>query len=80
MIKCNVKILEITSVFLTYALNQGFRRYSLLARFKHDGCAVGVISTHIVDLVTGKAHCANPDIGLDILYEMPEMNRTVSVG
>ena len=80
MIKCHMKASEVPSVFLTHALNQGFRRYSLLACFKHDGCAVGVISTHVVNLVTGKTHRSDPDIGLDILHEMPEMNRTVGVG
>ena len=52
----------------------------LLACTHHDGRAVRVVRAHVENLVTAEPVEAHPDVRLDVLEHVPEVDGTVRVG
>ena len=47
---------------------------------QHDGRAVGVVGADVMHFVALHALEAHPDVGLDVLDQMAEVDRAVGVG
>ncbi|MNC86146.1 hypothetical protein D3C83_17840 [compost metagenome] len=56
------------------------RRHAFRLRLEHDGRAVGVVGAHEVHLVAAHALESHPDVGLDVLHDVPDVERAVRVG
>ncbi len=53
---------------------------AFLASSDHDGCAVSIVGTDEDAAISAELLKAYPDIRLDVLDQMPDVNRTVGVG
>ncbi len=60
--------------------DQGLRLDPEFFRLEHHGGAVGVVGTDIDAFVAPQPLKAHPDIGLDVLEQMAQMNRAIGVG
>src|SRR5678816_4673298 len=77
--------LDVKTVEITFAVGGDFadellRRFASFLGGDHDWCAmriVGADEVHLVPLHTLEAH---PDIGLDVLHDVPDMERAIGVG
>ena len=66
-------------VFGVDAVDQLFRGDALAVRAQHDGRAVGVIGADVQAVVAAQFLEAHPDIGLDRLQQVPDMDRAVGI-
>ena len=57
-----------------------FRRDPVLARADHDRRAMGVAGADKQAIVAEHALEAHPDVGLDVLHQMPHMGQAVGIG
>ena len=80
VVEGHAKIGKVARVFGVHARNQLFRGDAFLLRAQHDGRAVGVVCAHVPALVTTQPLKAHPDVGLDVLNEVADMDRAVGVG
>ena len=64
---------------LLHLRNQRFLTAPFLPGTNHDGRAVRVIRADVDALVTAQLLKADPDIGLNVLHEMAEVDRTVCI-
>ncbi len=71
---------QVALVLLEHVRDQRLRRDAFLLRAQHDRRAVRVVGADVVHLVPGHAHRPHPDVGLDVLEHVPEMDRAVRVG
>ena len=62
------------------AVNQLLRCQSLFLRAQHYRRAVRIVRTDVVDFVALQAHEAHPDIGLDVLNEVADVDLTIGIG
>ena len=62
------------------AVDQLFRRQSLFLRAQHHWRAVRVVRADVVDFVALQAHEAHPDVGLDVLNEVADVDLTIGIG
>ena len=62
------------------ALDQLLRRDAFLLGAQHDRRAVGVVGADVPAFVAAHLLEAHPDIGLDVLDQMAEVDRAVGVG
>ena len=60
--------------------NEGFGRLARLFRGQHDRRAVRVVRADEMHLVTLHALEAHPDVGLDVLHDVADVERPVRVG
>ena len=75
--------MKIGEVFLVFGLNlddECFRVDPQLFRLQHDGCAMGIVGADKNALMTLHTLESHPDIGLDVLEQMPKMDRAVGIG
>ena len=79
VIKLHQKSGKIHIVFGMYLGNQLFRRNALFFSAQHDGGAMRVIGTDIMHGMALHFLETHPDIGLDILHQMPEVNAAVGI-
>ena len=66
-------------MFRPDAFDQLARGQAFLLGAQHDGRAVRVVGTHVVGLMTAHALEAYPDIGLDVLDQVADMDRPVGI-
>ena len=66
-------------MFLTHFGNHLLRCDTELLRFEHDRRAVGVVGADEVDLVAAHSLVTDPDISLDVLQHMAEVDGAVGV-
>ena len=71
---------EVGSVLDPHPLNLHLRRDAVLARFQHDGCAMGVVGADIQAFMAAHALETHPDVGLDVLHQMAQMDGAVGIG
>ena len=62
------------------AADQLFRGSTLAVRAQHDGRPVGIVGADVQAVVAAQLLEAHPDIGLDRLQQVPDMDRAVRVG
>ena len=67
-------------MFAPNLFNQLFWRHIVLFGAQHDRGAVGIISAHVVAFVAAQFLEADPDIGLDIFYEVANVDGAVGIG
>ena len=79
IVEANGKRIEIPAVLLADARDQILGTDPILLSAQHDRCAVAVVGTHVQAAVTAQALETHPDIRLDVLHQMPEMDRAVGV-
>ena len=80
MIEADVEALQVSGAVGRDARNERLRADSLLFRLEHDRRAVRVVRADEQDLVTLHALEAHPDIGLDVLHDVADVERAVGVG
>ena len=71
---------EIARVFLEHAVDQLARADAFLFGAQHDRRAVLVVGADVMHFVAAHALEAYPDVGLDVLDQVAEMDRAVGVG
>ncbi len=70
----DVKACEISLVFLTHFANHLLRCDTKLLCFQHDRRTVGIVGTDEINLVAAHSLVTNPDISLDVLQHMAEVD------
>ncbi len=75
-----MKAIEIGLMLLPYTVYQLLGRNAFLFGAQHDRRAVSVVGTHVMYLVALHFLETDPDIGLNVFHQMPEMDTAVSVG
>ena len=68
MIIANHKLRKVTLMLGANFSNQGFWRHALLLGLKHNGSAVGVISTNIATLMALHLLKPDPNISLNVFH------------
>ena len=71
--------LKIVAMFSTHAFNQDFRRGAFGLGLQHGRSAMSVIGADIDDAMATHFLVAHPDISLDVLQQMPDVDRAISV-
>ena len=71
---------KIGLVLLGHPGNQRLRLYTLLTGAQHDRRAVGVVGADIQALFAAHLLETDPDIGLDILHQVTDMDRSIGIG
>ena len=80
VVEVDVKAVEVALVLVPDAFDQRFRRDAVLFGAQHDRRAVGVVGTDVVDLVPQHLLEAHPDVGLDVLHQVPQVDGAIGVG
>ena len=80
VVKFNIEPGEITYVCFLHIGNDFFFTATFFAGTQHDGRAVRVISTHIQNVIPSQLLKAYPDVCLDVLDQVPDMNMSVGIG
>ncbi len=80
VVKADVKAVQILGALGRVARNQRLRRDAFLFGLQHDRRAVRVVSAHKVHRVARHSHRTNPDIGLDVLHDVADVEGSVGVG
>ncbi|CFW72318.1 Uncharacterised protein [Salmonella enterica subsp. enterica serovar Bovismorbificans] len=79
VVVANIKTGEIGLVLLAHFTDHLLRRNTKLLRFQHDRRAMSVIGTDEVNLMAAHSLVTDPDISLDVLQHMAEVDRAVGV-
>jgi hypothetical protein len=79
VIKGDIELAEIREVGFPHIGDEGRFRPAFLLRTDHDRRAVRVIRTDEHAAVAAELLKAHPDIGLDVLDQMPEVNVPIGV-
>ena len=79
VIKSHAKAGEIFLMILRNTLNQGFGRDAFLLSPQHNGSAVGVVGANVVALLSTTFLKTHPNVGLDVLKKMTQMNGAVGI-
>ena len=80
MVKFHLKTRKISEMLFAVAFNQFFGWYSFLAGGDHHRGAVGVVGAEVSALMAAHFLKADPEISLQILDQMAEMNVAVGIG
>jgi hypothetical protein len=79
MIKSNVKAAQILWSFGGDSCHQLLRSDALGLGLEHNGGAMGVICSNKMYGVPSHTHRSDPDVGLDVLHDVADMERSVGV-
>ena len=71
---------EVGLMLLGDAGDELLGRDALLARAQHDRRAVGVVGADVPAVVTAHLLEPRPDVGLDVLDQMTDVDRTIGIG
>lgn len=80
MVESDTEAAEVREMIGLYRGNQLFRRDSVLGGPEHDRGPMSIVGTDEDDGASSQAEVADPDVGLDRLQQVPEVERTVGVG
>ena len=80
IVERNCEVMKIALMLFADALDQLFRCDALALGAQHNGCAVGVVGTDIVDLVTAHALEPHPDIGLHVFHQVADVDAAIGIG
>ena len=80
LVEADAEIRKVAGVTLVDPCDELLGADALLLRAELDGGAVGVICADVKHIAPGRALGANEDVGLDVLYEMAQVQRTRGVG
>ena len=79
VIKTDVKAFEIRNVIGFRFFNKLLWRNALFCRIKHNWRAVSIIGTHKMHFIATHTLETHPNIRLDMLKHMTQMNRPVRI-
>ncbi len=79
VVEVDVKTREGLFMRLPVILDELLRFYPLVAGAQHDWRAVRIAGADIDAIVTDEFLETHPDVGLQILHEMADMNRSVCI-
>ena len=79
IIEVDAESREVGAMFSTDTCDQLLWCKPFLLGFEHDRRAMGVIRTHIVAFMPTEFLKPHPDIGLDVLDQVPDMDGAVRV-
>ena len=80
VIVADIKPGKISLMFLTHLANHLLRRDAKLLGLKHNRRAVGIVGADEVDVVAAHSLVTNPDISLDMLQHVAEVDRAIRIG
>src|SRR5688572_5937488 len=80
VVEGDVKRGEVTEMSLPHIGDQGLFAPSLLTGANHDGRTVRVVCTDVDAAVASQFLEPDPDVRLDVLDQMPQMNVAIRVG
>ena len=79
VVERNPEVPKIGAMFFADRLDERLRSHPLLLGLEHDGSAVSVVGADIRAAMAERALESHPDVGLDVLHHVPEVNRAVRV-
>src|SRR5438034_1066620 len=80
VVEADMKALEVPAAPPGDLGDEGLRGFPRLFRRQHDGRAVRVVGAHEMHLVALHALEPHPDVGLDVLHHVADVERRVRVG
>ena len=80
VVERDVEAREIPQVIGVHALDEALGRDPLGLGAQHDRRAVGVVGAHVVAALPAEPLEAHPDVGLDVLDQVAEVDGAVGVG
>ncbi|KAG1259054.1 hypothetical protein G6F65_015401 [Rhizopus arrhizus] len=80
VVETDVEAVQVLRARSGVAGDQRLRRDAFLFSLQHDGRAVRVIRPYEVHRVARHSHRTNPDIGLDVLHDVADVESSVGVG
>lgn len=80
MRKLDLKISKILGVVFPDRIDKGFRSDAPFFGLDHDGRAMGIVCTDVMALMTAHFLKAGPKIGLQVLDQMTEVDRSIGIG
>src|ERR1700749_4391058 len=80
MVETEVEALQILRAPRCDARDELLRGDPLALGLEHDRCAVRVIRAYEMPLVAQHPLEAHPDVGLDVLHDVPDVKRAIGVG
>jgi hypothetical protein len=79
VVESNVEAREVARVLAMHAFDQRLRRDPLALGAQHDRRAMGVVGTDVPALMAAHFLKAHPDVGLNVLDQMTEVNCAVGI-
>jgi hypothetical protein len=80
VVKADVKAVQVLLAASGNIGHELLRRFASLLRRNHDGRAVGVVCPHKIDRVALHPLVPHPNVGLDVLHDVADMEVAVGVG
>jgi hypothetical protein len=80
VVERDAEVREVLLMLGVHAVDERRGIHALVQRAQHDRRAVGVVGADVPARVPLHPQRPRPDVGLDVLHEMPEVDRTVRVG
>ena len=79
VVEAELKVCEVLFVFNFYLIDQRFWRSAVVFCTEHDRCAMSIICPNPGGVVATKSLETRPDISLNVLDHVAQMNRPVRV-
>ena len=80
IIEANVETGKVGLVFLVHARDQLLRRDPVGLGPQHDRGAMCIVGTYIIGKVAAHTLEPDPDVGLDVFHQVPQVDRAVGIG
>ncbi len=80
VVKTDMKSVQVLGALVGVAFYQGLRRDLLGFRLEHDRRPVCVVGPDKMYRMATHSHGSDPDISLDVLHDVADVERTVGVG
>ncbi|CPJ77815.1 Uncharacterised protein [Bordetella pertussis] len=80
VVEADMEAVQVARPLGGVAGHQRLRRDAFLFGLEHDRRAVRVVGTHEMHRVARHAHRTDPDVGLDVLHDVADVERSVGVG
>jgi hypothetical protein len=80
VVVADAEALVVALVAFQHAPDELFGRHAFGLGAQHDRRAVAVVGTHEIDLVALQPLEANPDVGLHVVHQVADVQRSVGVG
>ena len=80
VVELNQEIGEVGTVLRADLLNQRLRADAAFLRQQHDGGAVCIVGAHVGAVDSAQALVAHPDVSLQVLNQVAQVDRPVGVG
>ena len=80
IVEVDQKVGKVSGVLGLDVVDQLLRGNPFLLGAQHDGGAMGIIGADVNCLITAQFLEANPDVSLNVLKHVPQMDRTVGIG